>query len=145
MIAVAKNSFLNDLVLTFVVVSIFAILIVPLPPLMLDGLIILNLMIAVIILMVSLYLTRPLEFASYPTLLLIITVFRLAINVATSRSILLHAEAGKVVETFAMFVVGGNYVVGIIIFIILIIIQFLVVTEGAKRVAEVAARFTLDA
>lgn len=140
-----KNSLVNDAALTVIVVSIIAILIVPLPPPMLDALIIINLMIAVIILMVSLYLTKPLEFASYPSLLLIVTVFRLAINVATSRSILLTAEAGKVVETFAHFVIGGNYVVGIIIFIILIIIQFLVVTEGAKRVAEVAARFTLDA
>lgn len=139
------NSLINDLALTSVVVAIVAILLVPLPPIMLDGLIILNLTIAIIILMVSLYLVRPLEFASYPSLLLIVTVFRLSINVATSRSILLHAEAGKVVETFANFVVGGNYVVGIIIFIILMIIQFLVVTEGAKRVAEVAARFTLDA
>ncbi|MGE5707941.1 MAG: FHIPEP family type III secretion protein, partial [Bacteroidota bacterium] len=132
-----KNSLVNDAALTVIVVSIIAILIVPLPPPMLDALIIINLMIAVIILMVSLYLTKPLEFASYPSLLLIVTVFRLAINVATSRSILLKAEAGKVVETFAHFVIGGNYVVGIIIFIILIIIQFLVVTEGAKRVAEV--------
>lgn len=139
------NSLINDLALTSVVVAIVVILLVPMPPFMLDALIILNLTIAVIILMVSLYLVRPLEFASYPSLLLIVTVLRLSINVATSRSILLHAEAGKVVETFAEFVIGGNYVVGIIIFIILMIIQFMVVTEGAKRVAEVAARFTLDA
>jgi flagellar biosynthesis protein FlhA len=139
------SNLIFDLVLAGVVVLVLAILIFPIPVWMLDCLIVTNLAMALITTVVSLYIIRPLDFASFPSLLLLLTLFRLSINVATAKTILLHAEAGFVIHTFAEFVIGGNYLVGILIFLILILMQFLVVTEGAKRVAEVAARFTLDA
>lgn len=139
------SSIFSDLVLAGIAVTVIVILILPLPTHIIDIFLTINLSMSIIILMVSLLIVDPLEFASFPSLLLLTTLFRLAMNVATSRSILLHAEAGKVIETFANFVVGGNYVVGVVIFLILMIIQFIVITEGAKRIAEVAARFTLDA
>lgn len=141
----AQSNIFADLALAVVVVSVLGILIFPIPLWLLDILIILNLSAALVTTVVSLYIIRPLDFASFPSLLLILTVFRLSINVATAKAILLYAEAGGVIHAFAEFVIGGNYVVGILIFLILILMQFIVVTEGAKRVAEVAARFTLDA
>ena len=96
-------------------------------------------------LLVAMYTTHPLQFSSFPSLLLVLTLFRLALNVSASRLILLQGHAGEVIEAFGNFVVGGNYVVGVVIFLILIVIQFVVITNGAGRVAEVAARFTLDA
>jgi len=140
-----KTSIIADIVIAMFVILILVVLILPLPLPMIDVLIIFNLCMAVIIVMVTLYVIDPLELTVFPQLLLIITLFRLALNVATSRSILLRANGGEVIQAFADFVIGGNYVVGIIIFVILTIIQFVVITEGAKRVAEVAARFTLDA
>ncbi len=136
---------LRDFIIAGVMVAILGILFLPIPTWMLDLLIVLNITMSVIIVFVALYIVKPLEFASFPSLLLITALYRLALSVATSRSILLHAEAGHVVETMAEFVMGGNYIVGIIIFIILIIVNFIVITEGSKRIAEVAARFTLDA
>lgn len=135
----------SDIILALAVVAIVGMMIIPMPPLMLDTLLALNIGLAVTIMMVSLYMERPLDFSVFPSLLLILTLFRLGLNISSTRLILLDGHAGKVIETFGNFVVGGNYVVGIIVFVILMVIQFVVITNGAGRVAEVAARFTLDA
>ncbi len=131
-------------------VVILLVLLVPLPPLLLDVLISMNLMISIVVLLVSVYILQPVKFSSFPSLLLLTTLYRLALNVATSRLILSHGEAGtsaagQVIKAFGEFVIGGNYVVGIVIFLILLAIQFLVVNHGAVRSSEVTARFTLDA
>jgi flagellar biosynthesis protein FlhA len=143
--APATSNLIYDLALAAVVMCVLAILILPIPLWLLDVLIIANLAMALITVVVSLYIIRPLDFASFPSLLLILTLLRLSINVATAKAILLYADAGYVIHTFADYVIRGNYLVGILIFLILILMQFIVVTEGSKRVAEVAARFTLDA
>ncbi|MCS6802422.1 MAG: flagellar biosynthesis protein FlhA [Chloroflexota bacterium] len=135
----------SDVVLAVAVVFIVAMLIVPLPDVLLDLLIIVNIATALTILMVAMYITQPLQFSVFPSILLVATLFRLGLNVSATRLILLQGEAGRVIEAFGSFVVGGNYVVGAVVFIILIIVQFVVITRGAERVAEVAARFTLDA
>jgi len=121
------------------------LMIIPVPPWILDALLSVNISMALVILLVTLYTENALAFSVFPTLLLIITLFRLSLNITATRSILLHAYGGAIIEAFGNFVVGGNYAVGIVIFAILIIIQFVVITNGAGRVAEVAARFTLDA
>ncbi len=121
------------------------LMIVPVPPWVLDALLSVNISMALVIMLVTLYTENALSFSVFPTLLLIITLFRLSLNITATRSILLHAYGGQIIEAFGNFVVGGNYAVGIVIFAILIIIQFVVITNGAGRVAEVAARFTLDA
>src|SRR4051812_43696605 len=120
-------------------------MVVPLPTILLDLLLAVNITGAVTILLVSMYVQKPLDFSVFPSLLLIATMFRLALNVSATRLVLLHGFAGKVIESFGHFVVGGSIVVGLVIFLILIVIQFIVITNGAGRVAEVAARFTLDA
>jgi len=120
-------------------------MIIPLPTVALDVLISVNIATALTILLVSMYITEPLQFSVFPSLLLIVTLFRLGLNVSATRLILLQANAGQVIESFGAFVVGGNYIVGIVVFLILMVIQFVVITNGAGRVAEVAARFTLDA
>jgi flagellar biosynthesis protein FlhA len=135
----------TDLLAAGGVVLIVVMLVIPLPPQLLDVFIALNIAAALAILTATIYLPRALDFSVFPTLLLITTMFRLAINVSVTRLILLHGDAGHMVEAFGEFVVGGNVVVGLIIFTILVVIQFVVVTNGAGRVAEVAARFTLDA
>ena len=135
----------RDVFLPVAVVAVVAIMIVPLPTVILDLLLIVNLSIGLLILLVSMYTTEPLAFSVFPTLLLITTLFRLALNISASRLILLNAFAGHVIEAFGSVVIGGSYVVGIVVFIILVVIQFVVITNGAGRVAEVAARFTLDA
>lgn len=135
----------SDMVAAFFVVIVIVMMIVPLPPALLDLLIAINISMALAILVTTLYVPRALDFSVFPSLLLLTTLFRLAINVSVTRLILLEADAGHVVEAFGNFVVGGNVVVGLIIFMILAVIQFVVVTNGAGRVAEVAARFTLDA
>ncbi|MGD8191030.1 flagellar biosynthesis protein FlhA [Brevibacillus ginsengisoli] len=127
------------------VISIVTMMVIPLPPGLLDFLLIINIGLALTILLVSMNTQEALQFSIFPTLLLITTLFRLALNVSTTRNILSHGEGGKVIETFGSFVVGGNPVVGFVVFLILIIIQFIVITKGSERVAEVAARFTLDA
>ena len=132
------------------VVMILAMMILPLPPLLLDLLFTFNIAVAMIVLLVSLYLKKPLDFAIFPTLLLLTTLLRLALNVASTRVVLLEGHtgpdaAGKVIEAFGKFLVGGNYAVGIIVFMILVLINFVVITKGSGRIAEVAARFTLDA
>jgi len=134
----------NDIVLAVGLVVIIGMMLIPLPPMLMDILLTLNISLAIIIMLVCLYTTEPLQYSSFPTILLVATLFRLALNVSTTRLILLHANAGEVITAFGNFVVGGNYVVGIIIFAILVIINFMVITNGAGRVAEVAARFTLD-
>ena len=135
----------NDIILAIVLVVIIGMMIIPLPPILIDVLITINLSFAVLILLVCLYTTEPLQFSSFPTILLMATLFRLGLNISATRLILLHANAGEVITAFGQFVVGGNYVVGVVIFIILVVINYMVITNGAGRVAEVAARFTLDA
>jgi flagellar biosynthesis protein FlhA len=127
------------------VISIVVMMVIPLPSALLDLLLILNISLSLTILLVSMYTKETLEFSIFPTVLLITTLFRLALNVSTTRNILSHGEGGQVIETFGSFVVGGNQVVGFVVFLILIVIQFIVITKGSERVAEVAARFTLDA
>lgn len=135
----------TDVVAALVVVMVVVMMIVPLPPMLLDFLITINISISLAIVITTLYVPRALDFSSFPSLLLLTTLFRLAINISVTRLILLEGDAGQVVEAFGNFVVGGNVVVGIIIFTVLIVIQFIVITAGAGRVAEVGARFTLDA
>ena len=127
------------------VVAVVVMMVVPLPTVVLDLLLAVNLAGSVLILLVSMHVRRPLDFTVFPSLLLVATMFRLALNVSAARLVLLHGFAGKVIQSFGHFVVGGSIVVGLVIFLILVVIQFLVVTNGAGRVAEVSARFTLDA
>src|SRR3954454_19725953 len=134
----------SDILLALGVAMILGMMIIPLPEGLLDVLIVANVSIAMTMLLVSMYITEPLQFSSFPSILLLATLFRLGLNISASRLILLHGHAGDVIASFGNFVVGGNYVVGVVIFLILIIIQFVVITNGAGRVAEVAARFTLD-
>lgn len=135
----------NDLVLAALIVCIIFAMILPLPTWLVDALIALNMCISAILLMVAMYLPSPLAFSSFPSVLLVTTLFRLAISIATTRLILLNGDAGHIVYTFGNFVVGGNLVVGLVVFLILTIVQFIVITKGAERVAEVSARFSLDA
>ncbi len=146
----AKNLILgasryNDLFLAFLVVAIISLMVLPLPTVMVDALIAANLGIAVSLLMLSLYIPSALSLSTFPTLLLFTTLFRLALNITTTRQILLYAYAGDIIDTFGNLVVGGNFIVGAVIFLIITIVQFLVIAKGAERVAEVGARFTLDA
>jgi flagellar biosynthesis protein FlhA len=127
------------------VVFIIALLIVPLPAFLLDLFISLSMGISLVVLLVALYTTDPLDFSSFPALILLLTLFRLALNVSSTRLILSEGHAGQVIQAFGQFVIGGNYAVGVVLFLILVGINFIVITKGAGRVAEVAARFTLDA
>jgi flagellar biosynthesis protein FlhA len=127
------------------VILIVAMLVIPFPPWLLSVLIIINISLALLVLLTSMNMNEPLQFSIFPSLLLLLTLFRLGLNVSTTRSILSNGEAGGVVETFGTFVVGGNVLVGLVVFAILIVIQFVVITKGSERVSEVAARFTLDA
>ncbi len=135
----------NDLVLATLIVCIIFMMILPLPTWLIDALIASNMCLSAILLMVAMYLPNPLAFSSFPSVLLVTTLFRLAIGIATTRLILLNGDAGHIIYTFGNFVVGGNLVVGLVVFLILTIVQFVVITKGAERVAEVAARFSLDA
>ncbi|QEA14537.1 type III secretion system export apparatus subunit SctV [Comamonas flocculans] len=135
----------NDLVLAAFLVAVIFMMILPLPTWLVDLLIGTNMTISAILLMVAMYLPSPLSFSSFPSVLLVTTLFRLGISIATTRLILLQADAGHIILTFGNFVVGGNLVVGLVVFLILTIVQFVVITKGAERVAEVAARFSLDA
>lgn len=135
----------TDMIAAVFVVVVIVMMIVPLPPIIIDLLIAANISMALAIVIMTLYVRRALDFSVFPSLLLLTTLLRLAINVSVTRLILLHGDAGHMVEAFGDFVVGGNVVVGLIIFLVLVVIQFVVVTNGAGRVAEVAARFTLDA
>lgn len=135
----------RDLSVVVGVILIVAMLIIPFPTWLLSILIMLNISLALLVLLNSMNMKEPLQFSVFPSLLLLLTLYRLGLNVSTTRAILTHGEAGGVVETFGSFVVGGNVIVGIVVFIILVIIQFIVITKGSERVSEVAARFTLDA
>jgi len=135
----------TDLVAAVAVVVVVTMLIVPLPSMLLDLFITINISAALAVVVATMYLQKPLEFSAFPSLLLLTTMFRLAINVSVTRLILTKGSAGSVVHDFGQFVVGGDVVIGLVIFLILVVIQFVVVTNGAGRVAEVAARFTLDA
>ena len=146
----AKSTLRNELVMAGAVVSVLAILIVPLPAEALDFLLSFNVGLSLLMLLVALSLKRPLDFSVFPSLLLITTLFRLGLNIAVTRLILLHgaegaSAAGQVIETFGQFVVGGSLIVGAVVFLILLVVNFTVITKGSGRVSEVAARFTLDA
>jgi type III secretion protein V len=134
-----------DLVLAVLLIAIIFMMIIPLPPVVMDVLQALNLSISAILLMVAVYIRSPLSFVSFPSLLLLTTLFRLSLGIASTRLILLEANAGDIITTFGNFVVAGNLVVGAVIFLIITIVQFVVITKGSERVAEVAARFSLDA
>src|SRR5689334_11336563 len=141
---------LGDLVVPLAMLAIVVALITPLPSFLLDLLIVADILVSVTVLMVALYLVRPVEFTSFPTTLLLLTLFRLALNISSSRLILLNGNtgtsaAGEIIGAFGSFVVGGNYVIGTVIFLVLIAIQYVVINHGAVRISEVTARFTLDA
>jgi len=143
----ARNS---DVIMAIAIVGILVIMVIPIPTFLMDGLLSFNITVSVIVLLVAMYTLKPLEFSVFPSLLLVVTLFRLSLNVASTRLILLYGNegtdaAGQVIRAFGSFVVGGNYVVGMVVFLILVIINFVVITKGATRIAEVAARFTLDA
>jgi flagellar biosynthesis protein FlhA len=138
------------LIMPIAVVCVIALVIVPLPSFLLDFLISLDITLSVIILMASMYIQQPVSFSVFPSLLLIITLFRLSLNIAASRMILLHGSegttaAGHVIESFGQFVIGGNYIIGFVMFLVILAIQYIVINHGATRIAEVTARFTLDA
>jgi len=135
----------SDIGFSLAAIGIVTIMVIPLPPFLLDILLTFNLALTFMIFLLTVYIKRPLEFSVFPSLLLLATLFRLSLNIASTRLILLRTYAGKVIQAFGYFVVGGNYVVGIIVFFILVIINFIVITRGATRISEVAARFTLDA
>ncbi len=137
-----KNS---DIFLAVGLIMMLGLMLIPLPSALLDFLLALNITIAVLVLIVSLYIQSPLDISVFPGLLLVTTLFRLGLNISSTRLILIDGFAGKVIESFGSFVVGGNYVVGFIVFIILVVIQFIVIVKGSGRISEVAARFTLDA
>ena len=134
-----------DLILVAMVGVMVGLMIVPLPTFLLDIFLTVNITGAITILMVSIYISGPIQIASYPTILLVTTLYRLSLDIAATRLILLNADAGEVIRSFGMFVVSGNFVVGAVIFLIITLVQFIVITKGAERVAEVSARFTLDA
>ena len=138
---VGRNS---DTVVIALVMGVLLALFAPVPAPLLDFLILLNITIALLVLLMTFYAPRPVDFSTFPALLLIATLFRLALNVSATRLILSQAAAGRVIAAVGAFVVGGNYVIGLIIFLILVVVQYVVVTSGAQRVSEVAARFTLD-
>ncbi len=140
--SLGKNT---DILLALGLIFILGLMLIPLPPFLLDFFLAINISIAVLILIVSLYIHSPLDISIFPGLLLVLTLFRLSLNISSTRLILIEGSAGKIIESFGTFVVRGNYVVGFIIFIILVIIQFIVIIKGSGRISEVAARFTLDA
>jgi len=135
----------SDVVLAFAAVTIISVMILPLPLVIIDTLVAINISIGFGLLLLGIYIPTPVAFSSFPSVLLLTTLFRLAISIAITRSILLHAEGGHIVETFGTLVAGGNLVVGMVVFLIITVVQFIVIAKGAERVAEVAARFTLDA
>ncbi len=135
----------TDILFAFGIIFILGLMIIPLPPFFLDLFLAVNISLAILILIASLYINSPLEISAFPGLLLVLTIFRLSLNISSTRLILLEGYAGEVIETFGSFVVGGSYIVGFIVFLIIVIIQFLVIVKGSGRISEVAARFTLDA
>src|SRR5690625_2370013 len=154
MMTLTRNTFMQisrgGLGTPLMIMALLAMMVVPLPPMGLDLLFTFNIVLSVVVLLGAVYALRPLDFAIFPTILLVATLFRLALNVASTRVVLLQGHrgtgaAGAVIESFGEFVVGGNYAIGMVVFAILTIVNFVVVTKGAGRVSEVSARFTLDA
>lgn len=135
----------SDIALAALLMTIIFMMIMPLPTLLVDSLIGVNMGIAILLLMLAIYLPSPLEFSAFPSVLLLSTLFRLALSISTTRLILTEADAGQIIQTFGEFVVGGNMVVGLVVFLIITIVQFIVITKGSERIAEVGARFSLDA
>ncbi len=140
----------TTIVMAVGVIGILLIMMIPLPTIVLDILLSFNITFSIVVILMSMYVMKPLDFSVFPSILLVLTLFRLSLNVASSRLVLLHgnegtAAAGQVIKAFGTFVVGGNYIVGMIVFLVLVLINFIVITKGATRIAEVAARFTLDA
>ncbi len=135
----------NDINMVFLLVVVIALMIIPLPTPVVDTLIGINMVLSFLMLMMSMYVKTALDFSVFPTMLLFTTLFRVGLNITTTRLILLQADAGEIIFTFGEFALGGNFVVGAVVFLILTIVQFLVIAKGAERVAEVGARFTLDA
>ncbi len=142
---VTASSRKSDLALVFLVIMVIALMIMPLPTALIDTLIGVNMGLSFLMLMMAMYVKTALDFSAYPTMLLFTTLFRVGLNISTTRLILLQADAGQIIFTFGEFALGGNFVVGAVVFLILTIVQFLVISKGAERVAEVGARFTLDA
>ena len=148
-IAAAKQSPRSDLIVLAALVGVLSVMVLPLPAILMDLLLAFSLCVAVLTFLVAIYIEKPLEFSSFPSVLLFVTLFRLALNVASTRLILSNGDqgpdaAGGVIKAFGTFVVGGNYVVGAVVFLILVIVNFIVITKGAERISEVGARFTLD-
>lgn len=135
----------SDLLLALFIVSVIGLMILPLPILLIDTLVAANIALGIMLVMMSIYVTSPLQFSVFPSILLISTLFRLALSVSTTRMILLQGEAGSIIDTFGNLVAGGNVIVGLVVFLIITLVQFLVIAKGSERVAEVGARFTLDA
>lgn len=142
MFKINKNS---DIILAFALILMLGLMLIPLPPFFLDIFLALNISLAILVLILSLYIKSPLDLSVFPGLLLILTLFRLSLNISSTRLILIEGYAGEVIESFGTFVVSGNYIVGFLIFLILVIIQFIVIVKGSGRISEVSARFTLDA
>jgi type III secretion protein V len=136
---------ISDIALAIGIVAIVALMVLPLPVLILDTLVAVNIVIGLILVLMGVYITSPLQFSVFPSVLLLSTIYRLALSVATTRMILLHGDAGHIIDTFGNMVAGGNIVVGLVVFLIITLVQFIVIAKGAERVAEVSARFTLDA
>jgi len=134
----------NDLILVVMMIGILIVLFIPIPSQLLDALFIVNFSFALLILLITFYANKPVDFSTFPSLLLVATLFRLSLNIAATRLILADADAGRVIAAVGSYMVQGNYVIGLIVFLILVVVQYVVVTNGAQRVAEVAARFTLD-
>jgi type III secretion protein V len=142
---VFRGGGVQDVMLASLAVAVIALMVLPLPPMLLDALISVNIGLSILLLMMAMYVPSLLALSTFPTLLLFTTLLRLSLNIATTRAILLHADAGQIVEAFGKLVVGGNLIVGVVVFLIIAIVQFIVIAKGGERVAEVGARFTLDA
>ena len=142
---ILENLKKGDLAFVAAIFGTVVLLVMPVGPVVLDLLLAVSIAISLLILLIIVYVKEPEEFSGFPTLLLAVTLYRLALNVASTRLILVNGSAGKIIEAFGNFMVGGNYVVGAVVFLILVVINFMVITKGAGRIAEVAARFTLDA
>lgn len=135
---------ISEILLVFGVLLLILIILVPLPDWFIDASIAFNISLAVVLLMMSLYVKQPLDLAAIPSLILVSTLFRLSLGIATTRAVLANGHAGAMVEAFGVFVTGGNMVVGVILFLIILVVNFMVITKGSERVAEVGARFALD-
>ncbi|MEM7259901.1 MAG: FHIPEP family type III secretion protein, partial [Pseudomonadota bacterium] len=135
----------SDVILAFLMMAIIGLMILPLPLVLIDTLVALNMALGVMLVLMAIYVNSPLQFSAFPSVLLISTLFRLALSIATTRMILLQGDAGNIIDTFGQMVAGGNIVVGLVVFLIITLVQFLVIAKGSERVAEVGARFTLDA